>query len=218
MANEINEDILFDFDENAAIEDDDADSVVNGENRTLERRMDIQEINIKPKFTKKRQFINFCFNEIIFLTFIPSLIYNVFWIITLKYKKFENPVNFNFDELRNDISNMCYIVLSIGIFFLFIPQIVFVTNNKNEDYSFLFVFIKMILTYKCSNSIITEINEKLLINNNLDENNEISHYIYLYYKLEYTYIIGLYIIISIILMKILIRIVKEILKAIRYVL
>ena len=218
MANEKNEDFLFDFDENAPIEDDDADSIINGENRTLERTMNIQEINIKPKFTKQRQFINFCFNKIIFLTFIPSLIYHVFWIITLKFKKFENLVNSDFDELRSNISNMCFIVLSIGIFFLIIPQIVFVTNNKNEDYSFLFVLIKMILTYKCSKNIITEINEKLLINNNLSENNEIFHYICLFYKLEYTYIIGLYIIISIILLKFLIRIIKEILKAIRYVL
>ena len=218
MANEKNEDFLFDFDENAPIEDDDADSIINGENRTLERTMNIQEINIKPKFTKQRQFINFCFNKIIFLTFIPSLIYHVFWIITLKFKKFENLVNSDFDELRSNISNMCFIVLSIGIFFLIIPQIVFVTNNKNEDYSFLFVLIKMILTYKCSKNIITEINEKLLINNNLSENNEIFHYICLFYKLEYTYIIGLYIIISIILLKFLIRIIKEILKALRYVL
>ena len=205
MANEKNEDFLFDFDENAPIEDDDADSIINGENRTLERTMNIQEINIKPKFTKQRQFINFCFNKIIFLTFIPSLIYHVFWIITLKFKNFENIVNSDFDELRSNISNMCFIVLSIGIFFLIIPQIVFVTNNKNEDYSFLFVLIKMILTYKCSKNIITEINEKLLINNDLSKNNEIFYYICLFYKLEYTYIIGLYIIISIILLKFLIR-------------
>ena len=58
MATEINEDILFDFDENAAIEDDDADSNINGENGTLERRTDIQDINFKQTFTKKRKFIN----------------------------------------------------------------------------------------------------------------------------------------------------------------
>ena len=218
MATEINEDILFDFDENAAIEDDDADSNINGENGTLERRTDIQDINFKQTFTKKRKFINFCFNKIIFLTFIPTLIYNVFWIITLKYKNFENLVNFDLDELRKGILNICYIVLSIGIFFLFIPIIVCVRSNKNEDCSFLFVFIKMITTYKISKSIINEIKEKIDINNNLSENNGILYYICLYYQLEYTYIICLYIIISIILLKILIRIIKEILKAIRYVL
>ena len=63
MAYEVNEDILYDYDENSAIDDDDEiDSVLSGESGKREPyQRSIPDLSSFQLLTKKRKFTNFFF-------------------------------------------------------------------------------------------------------------------------------------------------------------
>ena len=152
------------------------------------------------------------------LSFIPTLIYNVFWIVTLQRKEFGNLINFDLDELRENIINICFLVLVIGIFILFFPRLICGRENPMDDFSFVRVIGKYGITFYFSRSTTNNIFGKFFSKNDLSPNNKIYFWINLYYILEKVYIIACESIIAIILLAMIIRAMKELLKAIRYVL
>ena len=121
MTNEVNEDLSFDYDENATI--DDEDSILSGESG--KRNKNIPDIDLYKLLTKRRKCIHFCFRKIIMISFIPTLIYNVFWIIIFKRNNLQNLVNFDFNDFKNYILITCYIALFKGVFILFFSRIIF---------------------------------------------------------------------------------------------
>jgi len=214
MENQINEDMQDLYDENAAIEEedeDDAEQNINRLNRIRERRNIQDNDNIYRLFGFKRRFIHFCFNEAIMLTFIPTLLYNIFWIITLKKNNSGNLINF--DEIRWNIICFCIFVLITGIVFLLVPRIICGREQAIDDFSFLRIIGKNLITFVCSWKI-TNIIEAFFSNNNeLSSNNKIYFWINLYYKLEYFYLIVIESIIAIILIAVVLGATKEFLRA-----
>ena len=219
MTNEINEDISFDYDENAAIDDDEVDSILSGESGKREAKRNIPDINLYKLLTKRRQCIHFFFRKIIMISFIPTLIYNLFWIILLKSSNFEDLVNFNFNILKKYILISCYIVLAKGIFILFIPQI-FCGSEKNiNDFSYTCVFLKTITTFFISLYLTHNINKNFNLKNSsdiIDTKYDLYFWIKLYYKFECVYIKGFISFLLIILSAIIFKIIKELWKSIRY--
>ena len=219
MANEVNDEISFDFDENAPIEDDEVDSVLSGESGKRERLRNIPDNNLYILLSKKRKCIQFCFKKIIFLSFIPTLIYNVFWIIKMKQITKKNLPNFDFSEFTNIISIVCYIVLVKGFLILFIPQIRCGNERNNlNDFSYICVLLKSLTTYLYSLFLTNNLSNKFDLNDSINSYEEIFYWINLYYKLECIYIKGIHTIIGIILTAILMVVIKELFRAIRYVL
>ena len=219
MANEVNEEISFDFDENAPIEDDEVDSVLSGESGKRERLRNIPDNNLYILLSKKRKCIQFCFKKIIFLSFIPTLIYNVFWIIKMKQITPKNLADFDFSEFTNIISIVCYVVLAKGFLILFFPQIRCGNERNNlNDFSYICVLLKSLTTYLCSLFLTNNLSKKFDLNDSINSYEEIFYWINLYYKLECIYIKGIHTIIGIILTAILMVVLKELFRAIRYVL
>ena len=219
MANEVNDEISFDFDENAPIEDDEVDSVLSGESGKRERLRNIPDNNLYILLSKKRKCIQFCFKKIIFLSFIPTLIYNVFWILKMKQITQKNLPDFDFSEFTHIISIVCYIVLAKGFLILFIPQIRCGNERNNlNDFSYICVLLKSLTTYLCSLFLTNNISKKFDLNDSINSYEEIFYWINLYYKLECIYIKGIHTIIGIILTAILMVVLKELFRAIRYVL
>ena len=219
MANEVNDEISFDFDENASIEDDEVDSVLSGESGKRERLRNIPDNNLYILLSKKRKCIQFCFKKIIFLSFIPTLIYNVFWILKIRQITQKNLPNFDFSEFTNIISIVCYIVLAKGFIILFFPQIRCGNERNNlNDFSYICVLLKTLTTYLCSLFLTNNISKKFDLNDSINSYEEIFYWINLYYKLECIYIKGIHTIIGIILTAILMVVIKELFRAIRYVL
>ena len=219
MANEVNDEISFDFDENAPIEDDEVDSVLSGESGKREKLRNIPDNNLYILLSKKRKCIQFCFKKIIFLSFIPTLIYNVFWILKIKQITQKNLPDFDFNVFANIISIVCYIVLAKGFLILFIPQIRCGNERNNlNDFSYICVFLKSLTTYLCSLFLTNNLSKKFDLNDSINSYEEIFYWINLYYKLECIYIKGIHTIIGIILTAILMVVIKELFKAIRYVL
>jgi len=196
MFNEENE---LDFDENAAIEDDEADE----ENGLGERERIIPDINLFRAFTRKRKIINFCFNNLIQLSFISTLIYNVLWIFIFKKYSFQNSINLK-------IFIACFLNLIKGFIILFIPIIICGQENATSDFRFVRLFINMctslLVSYQITNMIK---NNTLEVDNNSFFNNEIYFWINLYYKYEYFYLISIPTIVAVILIAVLIIIIKE---------
>ena len=196
MFNEENE---LDFDENAAIEDDEADE----ENGLGERERIIPDINLFRVFTRKRKFINFCFNNLIQLSFISTLLYNVLWIFIFKKYSFQNSIN-------SKIFIACFLNLIKGFIILFIPIIICGQENATSDFRFVRLFINMctslLVSYQITNIIK---NNTLEVDNNSFFNNEIYYWINLYYKYEYFYLISIPTIVAVILIAVLIIIIKE---------
>ena len=218
MTNEANEEISFDFDENAAIDDDEIDSNLSGESGRKERPRNIPDSNLYILLSKKRKCINFCFKHIIFLSFLPTLIYNVFWILKIKKLTYKNSVNFDFSEFSNSIITTCCIVLLKGILILFFPLIRCGTERKINDFSYTCVFIKTLTSFLCSFFITKSLYKKFDLDKNIISYDKIFYWIYLYYKFECLYLYGIYSIVGIVLCAFLIVIIKEICKTIRYVL
>lgn len=219
MANEVNDEISFDFDENAPIEDDEVDSVLSGESGKRERLRNIPDNNLYILLSKKRKCIQFCFKKIIFLSFIPTLIYNVFWILKIKQITQKNLPDFDFSEFTNIISIVCYIVLAKGFLILFFPQIRCGNERNNlNDFSYICVLLKTLTTYLCSLFLTNNLSKKFDLNDSINSYEEIFYWINLYYKLECIYIKGIHTIIGIILTAILMVVLKELFRAIRYVL
>ena len=219
MANEVNDEISFDFDENAPIEDDEVDSVLSGESGKRERLRNIPDNNLYILLSKKRKCIQFCFKKIIFLSFIPTLIYNVFWILKMKQITQKNLPDFDFSEFTNIISIVCYIVLAKGFLILFFPQIRCGNERNNlNDFSYICVLLKSLTTYLYSLFLTNNLSNKFDLNDSINSYEEIFYWINLYYKLECIYIKGIHTIIGIILTAILMVVLKELFRAIRYVL
>ena len=59
MNNEINKEYSFDYDENAAIDDDELDSNLSGENGKRERLRNIPDINLYKLLSKKENVFTF---------------------------------------------------------------------------------------------------------------------------------------------------------------
>ena len=196
MFNEENE---LDFDENAAIEDDEVDE----QNGLGERERIIPDINLFRAFTRKRKIINFCLNNLIQLSFISTLIYNVLWIFIIKKYPFQNSINLK-------IFIACFLNLIKGFIILFIPIIICGQENATSDFRFVRLFINMctslLVSYQITNIIK---NNTLEVDNNSFFNNEIYYWINLYYKYEYFYLIVIPTIVAVILITILIIIIKE---------
>ena len=175
MANEVNEDISFDYDENETIDDDEADSILSGESGKSNRKRNIPDITLYKLLTKKRRCIHFCFRKILMISFIPTLIYNLFWIIILKRIAFENLINFNFNNFKDYIIITCYIVLAKGIIILFMPQL-FCGSEKNiNDFSYICVILKGITSLIISIYLTHFMNKKLNFNNNSDNNEKMDN-------------------------------------------
>ena len=217
MGDQINEDIAELYDENAAIEEEDEEDVEPNINRINEIR-ERRNSNIYEILSLKRRFINFCFKEAKMLSFIPTLIYNAFWIITLQRKEFGNLINFDIDEIRGNIINVCFLVLAIGIFILFFPRLVCGRENPMDDFGFVRVIGKYGITFYFSRSTTNNIFGKFFSNNELNPSNKIYFWINLYYILENVYIIACESIIALILIAMIIRAIKELLRALGYVL
>ena len=220
MGDQANEDITELYDENAAIEEEDEEDIEPNANRINEIReiRNNQNSNLYEILSLKRRIINFCFKEAKMLSFIPTLIYNAFWIITLQRKEFGNLINFDLDEIRENIINACFLVLVIGIFILFFPRLICGRENPMDDFSFVRVIGKFGITFYFSRNTCNNIFGKFFSNNELSPSNKIYFWINLYYILEKIYIISCESIIAIILLVMIIRAIKELLKALGYVL
>lgn len=214
MNNESNEDFSFEYDENAAIDDD--DSILSGENGR--RRRNIQDINLYQLLSKRRKCIHFIFRRITIISFIVTFIYNIFWIIIMKKIEVENNL-INFNNFRNNILKYSYIVLFKGFFILFIPQVLCGSEKRINDFSYSCVLVKSITSFLISIHLTSDMEKKLDLDKNfniVDINNGLYYWINLYYISECTYIKGIYSFIIIIIGFVLIKIVRELMKAIRY--
>ena len=117
------EDISFEYDENSAIDDDEVDSILSGENGKKEnRKRNIPDLTLHQLLTKKRKFIHFFFRKITIISFFSTFIYNIFWIIIMKTITIENKL-VNFVNFRNNILKVSYFIIFKAFFILFILQI-----------------------------------------------------------------------------------------------
>ena len=216
MDNESNEDISFDYDENEKIDDDEVDSLLSGESGKRDKKRNIPDINLYKLLSKRRKIIHFCFKQIIMISFIPTLIYNLFWIIRLKTISFEN---FNFDNFKNYIIYACYIVLFKGIFILFLPQLFCGSEANINDFSYICVVLKSLTTFIISVYLTYNMNKKLNFKNNSEiiyTKYDLYYWIKLYYEFECIYIKAIIYFILSILSVIFLKIGKELWKTIRY--
>ena len=216
MSTEGNEEVSYDYDENAAIEDDECDSVVSEENNKIEKRNILDKSLFKSK-SKKIKFTSFCFRKILMLSFIPTVIYNVAWIFILYKIKSDNSDNIDFINYKSKIFFACLFILIKDIFILFIPQIYDDSEKNNiNDFSHFRVGVKTLINFGISGFMIYKMNNNLDLDKNFkifEAKNDINYMINLFYKLEYFYIIGIMSIILLILLIILIIILIELWKA-----
>ena len=219
MASESNDDISFDYDENETIDDDEVDSILSGESGKRDKKRSIPDINLYKLLTKRRKCIHFCFRKIIMISFIPTLVYNLFWIIILKTITFENLVNFDFNNFKNIIIKACYIVLAKGIFILFLPQLFCGSEQSINDFSYTCVFLKTVTTFIISVFLTRNMKKNFDFKNSSDMLNskyDLYYWLKLYYEFECIYIKGIIYFLLLILSFIVFKIGKELWKAIRY--
>ena len=216
MSQEVNDDISFDYDENETIDDDEMDSILSGESNNKDRRRrDIPDITLYQLLTKKRKFIHFFFRKIIVISFIPTLIYNIFWIVILKKIETENKK----DNNKNMILKYSYIYLIKGFIILFLPQILCGSEKTINDFSYSCVFIKSLTSFIMSLYITSFLEKKLDLTKNvsrLNIENELYYWINIYYLSECIYIKLIVSFFLIILSLIIFKIGRELYKAIRY--
>ena len=216
MASESNEDISFDYDENEIIDDDEVDSILSGESGKRDTRRNIPDINLYKLLSKRRKIIHFCFRKIIMISFIPTLIYNLFWIIVLKSLNFEN---INFNNFKNYILYACYIILVKAIFILFLPQLFCGSESSINDFSYTCVFLKSLTSFIISIYLTHSMNKKLNFKNNSEiayTKYDLYYWIKLYYEFECIYIKAIIYFFISILSVIFLKIGKELWKTIRY--
>jgi hypothetical protein len=148
MTSDENDDYSFDYDENETI-DDELDSILSGDSGRNKRQRNIPEITLHQLLTKRRRCIHFIFRRIIIISFIPTLIYNIFWIIKMKTMTLENKL-VSFDKFRSFILKVSYIFLFKGFFILFIPQILCGSEKRINDFSYSCVFLKLLTSFALS--------------------------------------------------------------------
>ena len=219
MTSDENDDYSFDYDENETI-DDELDSILSGDSGRNKRQRNIPEITLHQLLTKRRRCIHFIFRRIIIISFIPTFIYNIFWIIKMKTMTLENKL-VSFDKFRSFILKVSYIFLFKGFFILFIPQILCGSEKRINDFSYSCVFLKLLTSFALSLYLTSHMEKKLELDKNfrvMDTNNknQLNYWINLYYRAECAYIKGVISFILIILSVIVIKIFRELLKAIRY--
>lgn len=210
------EDISFEYDENSAIDDDEVDSILSGENGN--RKRNIPDLSLHQLLTKKRKFIHFVFRKITIISFFSTFIYNIFWIIIMNSITIENKL-INFVNFRNNILKVSYFVIFKAFFILFIPQICCGSEKRINDFSYSCVLLKSFTTFLISLYLTYSMGKKLDLDDNfnvMDINNRLYYWINLYYLSEKYYIKGIISFLIIILGLILIKIGKESWKAIKY--
>ena len=215
MSFDANEDISFDYDENAAI-DDEGDSILSGESGKNERRR--RDINLYQLLTKKRRFINFLFRKITMISFLLTVIYNIFWIIKMKTIDSANPFD-NFYNYRKNIIKKSYIFLIKGFFILFLPQLLCGSEKGINDFAFIWVILKSITSFFMSYSITSNMEKELNLDKNfkiIEKRDQLDYWINLYHFSECLYIKGIYSFLLIILSAVFIKILKESWRTLRY--
>ena len=213
-----NEDISFDYDENEAI-DDEIDSILSGESDKRDRRKrNIPDLSLYQFISKKRRFIHFFFRKITIISFILTLVYNVFWIIIIKNTNPDNNSD-SFNTFRYIIRKYSYIFLIKGFIILFLPQLLCGSEKGINDFNFSCVFLKSLTSYFMSLYITSKMKKKSIINNNFnikEIHNTLNYWVNLYYICECTYAKTIISFLLIILMGVIFKIGKELWKAIRY--
>ena len=198
MQNEANEEVSYDFDENAPIEDDEGDegdSILNGENNIIkEKRKILLDKNSFKSKTKKIKFTNFCFKKIIMLSSIPTIIYNIFWIIMLYKIKVDESDNINLINYKFKISWTCFFVLLKDILILLFPLVYHGSGRNINDFSHFRVGIKTLLNLILSYCITKDMTNNLDLDPNFkifEAKNDVNYLINLFYNLELIYIYGI---------------------------
>ena len=217
MSDDSNEDISFDYDENETI-DDDLDSILSGDSGKNIRQRNIPEITLHQLLSRRRKCIHFIFRRIILISFLPTLIYNIFWIIIMKTITIENKL-VNFIKFRNFILRVSYIFLFKGFFILFIPQILCGSDKRINDFSYSCVLLKLLTSFALSLYLTSHIEKKYELDKNFhifDRNHHFNYWVNLYYRFERAYIKGIITFLLIILSLSVIKIGRELGKAIRY--
>ena len=207
----------YDYDENETI-DDDLDSILSGDSGKNIRQRNIPEITLHQLLSRRRKCIHFIFRRIILISFLPTLIYNIFWIIIMKTITIENKL-VNFIKFRNFILRVSYIFLFKGFFILFIPQILCGSEKRINDFSYSCVFLKLLTSFALSLYLTSHIEKKYELDKNFhifDRNHHFNYWVNLYYRFERAYIKGIITFLLIILSLIVIKIGRELGKAIRY--
>jgi hypothetical protein len=219
MANESNEDYSFDYDENAAIDDD--DSILSGESGNRDRRLrNIPDTSLYKYLSKRRKCIHFCFRRIRIISFIVTFLYNIFWIITMNKISIDNE-HADFNNFKNSIVKYSYIILFKGFVILFLPQVFCGYEKTINDFNYVLNFLKSLTSYIISYFLTSNMKKKLDLDKNfkiMDIKAHLYYWINLYYFFECTYIKLINSILIIILCSILIKILIESYKAIRYIL
>ena len=207
----------YDYDENETI-DDDLDSILSGDSGKNIRQRNIPEITLHQLLSRRRKCIHFIFRRIILISFLPTLIYNIFWIIIMKTITIENKL-VNFIKFRNFILRVSYIFLFKGFFILFIPQILCGSEKRINDFSYSCVLLKLLTSFALSLYLTSHIEKKYELDKNFhifDRNHHFNYWVNLYYRFERAYIKGIITFLLIILSLIVIKIGRELGKAIRY--
>lgn len=188
----------LDYDDNSPIDEDDQDdSVLSGENNrdneTLPRI--ISDATLRQLLTKRKKCIHFFCNQILLVSFIPTLFYNLFWIITIT--KIIHDLNDescgNFMKYLHEIVIFCFTVLIAGFIILFFPVFVCGFDSRISDLNFSCVGIKT-LTSLILSFLLTKYMEKNFFNSNnkisLGICNKLNYWATLFYKFEIFYING----------------------------
>ena len=219
MSDVLNDDISFEYDENADIEEDEVDSILSGDSGKREQRQrNIPDITLYQLLTKKRKLIHFFFRKITIISFLATLIYNIYWIRKMKYISLEEKL-INFNSYKNFILKVSYFFLIKGFSILFLPQLICGFEKGINDFTYICLFIKILTSYLMSYYITLKMKRELKIDKNfniMERNNSLYYWTNLYYISECIYIKGIYTFLVIILSFILIKILKELWKAIKY--
>ena len=218
MSFDVNEDISFDYDENSAI-DDEIDSILSGESDKRDRRKrNIPDLSLYQFLSKKRRFIHFFFRKITIISFVLTLVYNVFWITIMKNTNPDNNLE-SFNECRYIIRKFSYIFIIKGFFIIFLPQLLCGSEKGINDFNFSCVFLKSLTSFFMSLYITSMMKKKLIIDKNFnikEIHNTLNYWVNLYYICECTYAKTIISFLLIILMAVIFKIGKELWKAIRY--
>lgn len=182
-----NEQISYDYDENALIDDDDLDSAISGENNNQNRRERLNRILSEGSLaqlllSKRRKIIHFFCRKVLIVSFVPTFLYSIFWITVMSTitKNIEKKICESFFQSRNYILIVNYVVLIKGLIILFIPILCCGSEKGINDCSYSCVGIKsftsFIISYKFSRYLERELHGKNAKSNN-DINNIEGNYL-----------------------------------------
>ena len=188
----------LDYDDNSPIDEDDQDdSVLSGENNRDNDKLShiLSEATLRQLLTKRKKCIHFFCNQILLVSFLPTLFYNLFWIVTItkSIHELNNESCGNFPKFLHEIVIFCFTVLITGFIILFFPVLFCGLDRKISDLNFSCVGVKT-LTSLIFSFILTKYMEKNLINSNNQISfglcNKLNYWATLFYKFEIFYING----------------------------